>query len=139
MPAAVGVSGGKAVVWFKVLHWANLVGVHKVLLRCMLLCVVGGCSTGWISVEWVVGGMVGLMGGNGAFGRYVALELNGVGVVIVVNCNRGEMRCGVVVGIVVIGIVVVLVFVNILVVIVILSVVVINCSRGEIWASSSRC
>jgi len=48
--AAVGASGDKAVVQCGFWHWANMVGVHRSSLGCVLLHVVGCGSTGWIGV-----------------------------------------------------------------------------------------
>jgi len=128
--AAVGEGSDKAVLRYRLWHLANLVGIHRSSLGCVLLRVVGCGSTGCISG----GSRVGLVGDGGTFGRQVDSKLSvglGVGgVVIVVNCDRGERRRSVVVGIVVVIVVVS--------VVVIVLVVGISCGRGEMRSSPGR-
>ncbi len=123
---AVGEVSAKAVLRCRLWHWANLVGIHRSSLGCVLLRVVGCGGTGCISG----GSRVGLVGGGGAFGRQVDSELSvglGVGgVVIVVNCDRGEVRRSVIVGIVVVSVVVIVLVVGI------------SCGRGEMRLSLGR-
>jgi len=124
--AAVGEGSDKAVVRCRLWHWANLVGIHRSSLGCVLLHVMGCGSTGCISG----GSRVGLVGDGGAFGRQVDSELSvglGVGgVVVVVNCDGGEMRRSVIVGIIVILVVVFVLVVGI------------SCGQGEMWSSPDR-
>jgi len=54
VPAAMVAGSDKAVVRCKWWRWANLVGVHRASLGCVLLHVVGCGSAGWIIVVIVI-------------------------------------------------------------------------------------